>query len=122
MTAKILIVDDNESIAEYFSDLLISNGFDTTVFNSSKDALHYCKTNLHQYKLVISDICMPDINGDQLAKEILDLDSDMPIILCSGYMEHISREQLLDLGIKNFMEKPINSAKLLTIIDELDLC
>ena len=122
MTAKILIVDDNESVAEYFSDLLISNGFDTTVFNSSRDALNYCKTNLHHYKLVISDICMPNMTGDQLAKEILNLDSGMPIILCSGYMEHISREQLLDLGIKNFMEKPINSEKLLTIIGELNLC
>ena len=122
MTAKILIVDDNESVAEYFSDLLISNGFATTVFNSSNDALNYCKTNLHDYKLVISDICMPNMTGDQLAKEILNLDSDMPIILCSGYMEHISREQLLEIGIKNFMEKPINSAKLLTIIDELNLC
>jgi len=122
MTAKILIVDDNESVAKYFSDFLISNGFNTTVFNSSKAALSYCKTNLHQYKLVISDICMPDITGDQLAKEILSLDSNMPIILCSGYMEHVSKEQLLNIGIKSFMDKPINSSKLLTIIGELNLC
>jgi len=111
MTSKILIVDDNESVAEYFSDFLISNGFETTVFNSSKAALNYCKENLHQYKLVISDICMPDITGDQLAKEILSLDSNMPIILCSGYMEHVSKEQLLNIGIKSFMDKPINSSK-----------
>lgn len=122
MTAKILIVDDNESVAEYFSDLLISNGFHTTVFTNSKKALDYCKTNLHQYKLVISDICMPGLTGDQLAKEILNIDSNMPIILCSGYMEHTSKEQLLNMGIKDFMDKPINSSKLLTIIDELNLC
>ena len=122
MTAKILIVDDNEAMAEYFSDFLISNGFYTTVFNSSEEALAYCKKNLHQYQLVISDIRMPGMTGDLLAKEILNLDSNMSIILCSGYMEHTSKEQLLSIGIKNFMEKPINSSKLLTIIGELNLC
>jgi len=122
MTAKILIIDDDESVAEYFSDFLISYGFQTTVFNSSQKALDYCKTNLHKYKLVISDVCMPEISGDQLAREILNLNSEIPIILCSGYVEHISKEQLLNIGIKSFMDKPINSSELLTIIGELNLC
>ena len=122
MTAKILIIDDNESVAGYFSDLLTSNDFHTTVFNNSKKALDYCKTNLHQYKLVISDVCMPEINGDQLAKEILNLNPAMPIILCSGYVEHISKEELLNIGIYSFMDKPINSSELLAIIGELNLC
>jgi len=122
MTARILIVDDNEALAEYFSDFLTSNGFNTTVFNCSQTALDYCKINLHQYKLVMSDICMPNMTGDQFAKEILSIDPNMPIILCSGYMDHISEEQLLNIGIKHFMEKPINSSKLLTIIGELNLC
>jgi len=122
MAAKILIIDDNEAVAEYFSELLKSNGFNTTVFNCSEKALAYCKSNLHRYQLVISDIRMPNINGDQLAKEILRLNPNMPIILCSGYMDHISRKQLLDIGIKDFMEKPINSSKLLTTIGELNLC
>ena len=122
MTAKILIIDDNESVAEYFSDFLTSHGFQTTIFNSSKNALDYCKTNLHEYNLVISDICMPEISGDQLAKEILKLNSTMPIILCSGYFEHISKNELLNIGIHSFMEKPINSSKLLTVIGQLNLC
>jgi len=122
MIAKILIVDDNEAMAEYFSDFLTYNGYTTTVFNCSQKALDYCKTNLHQYNLVISDVCMPNMTGDQLAKELLSLDSNLPIILCSGYMDHISKEQLLNMGIKHFMEKPINNSKLLTILGELNLC
>lgn len=122
MPAKILIIDDNEAVAEYFSDLLTSHGFQTTVFNSSKNALDYCKKNLHQYSLVISDICMPEITGDQLAKEILKLNSAMPIVLCSGYFEHISINELLNLGIHSFIEKPVNGSELLTIIGELNLC
>ena len=122
MRAKILIVDDDESLAEYFSDLLLSQGYETTVFNSSKAALNYCKTNLSDFNLVISDICMPEMQGDELAKEILSLKSDMPIILCSGYNEHTSRQQLLDLGVKNFMDKPVDSSKLLGVINDLKLC
>lgn len=122
MTAKILIIDDNEPVAKYLSDLLMSHGFHTTIFTNSKEALDYCKANLHQYKLVISDICMPDMNGDELAKEILSLDSQIPIILCSGYVDHVSKQQLFNIGIKEFMDKPINSGKLLTIIGDLNLC
>jgi len=122
MRAKILIVDDDESLAEYFSDLLLSQGFETAVFNNSKAALNYCKTNLDDFSLVISDVCMPEMKGDELAKEILSLNSDMPIILCSGYTEHTSKQQLLDLGIKSFMDKPVDSAALLDVINNLKLC
>ena len=119
---KVLIVDDDESLAEYFSDLLLSRGYKTTVFNDSKAALSYCKKNLCDFNLVISDICMPEMKGDELAKEILSLNSDMPIILCSGYNEHTSKQQLLDLGVKNLMDKPVKSSDLLNAISNLKLC
>lgn len=122
MTTKIMIVDDDKPLSEYFSTLLESNGYLTTVFNDSQAALNYCKSNLNDYSLVISDICMPHIQGNVLAREILNINPNMPIILCSGYCANISKQDLLDSGVKRFMDKPINSSILLKTIDELKLC
>lgn len=50
---------------------------------------------------------MPDMTGDKLAKELLQIRPDIPIILSTGFSENISREKAATLGIKVFMMKPV---------------
>jgi len=119
---RVLIVDDNESLAEYYSDLLTLNGCKTTVFNNSLDALSEFKFKLHNYDFVLSDISMPNMTGDELAAEILKVDPNIPIVLCSGFHPQATDQELLNLGIKEFLPKPIDSSRLLNIINELKLC
>ena len=117
---RVLIVDDEELVAGYFSDLLLSVGCETTIFHDSHAALENFKMRLDDYDLVISDICMPNMTGDCLAEEILKLRPDMPIVLCSGYSPHVDKQKVLDLGVKEFMKKPIDSLKLVQIVSELN--
>jgi len=119
---RVLIVDDNESLAEYYSDLLTLNGCKTTVFNNSLDALTSFKFKQNNYDFVLSDISMPNMNGDELAVELLKVNPNIPIVLCSGFHPQTTDQELLNLGIKDFLPKPIDSTKLLNIINELKLC
>ena len=119
---RVLIVDDNESLAEYYSDLLTLNGCKTTVFNNSLDALTEFKFKLNSYDFVLSDISMPNMTGDELAVEILKVKPDIPIILCSGFHPETTNKELLNLGIKDFLAKPIDSSRLLNIINEFKIC
>ena len=119
---KILIIDDDLSMAQYVSELLISIGCETTVFNDSRAALENFKIRLDDYNLVVSDVCMPNMTGDCLAEEILKLSPEMPIVLCSGYAPHVDKQKVLDMGVKEFMEKPIDSLKLVQIVSELKVC
>jgi len=50
---------------------------------------------------------MPDMTGDELAKEILSIKSDIPIIICTGFSERINKEQAVGIGIKGFLMKPV---------------
>jgi len=118
---KILIVDDEVAIASFLGDLLSSRGYATSIFTSSEMALEHCRTNLADYGLIISDICMPNLTGDQFAQQIHSINKNMPIVLCSGYCDHTSKQELLENGIYEYLEKPINSSKLLKIINELQL-
>jgi len=119
---RVLIVDDNESLAEYYSDLLTLNGCKTTVFNNSLEALSSFKFKQNNYDFVLSDISMPNMNGDELAVEMLKVNPNIPIVLCSGFHPQTTDQELLNLGIKDFLPKPIDSSKLLNIINELKLC
>lgn len=62
---------------------------------------------------------MPGMPGDQLAQQLLKLNPKQPIILCSGYTDHTSSLQLKQIGIRYFIDKPVDRNRLFKIIDEL---
>jgi FixJ family two-component response regulator len=116
---NVLIIDDDTAIANYFSDLLTSRGYQATTFNDSVAALQHCESELDNYDLIISDVCMPGLPGDELAMKLLKINPNKPIILCSGYTDHTSSLQLKKIGIQYFIEKPVDRSRLFKIIDEL---
>jgi len=106
-TERILLVDDEVSVAKLEGQMLSRLGYQATIETSSNDALNSFKGNPDSFDLVISDMTMPDITGDQLAKEILLIKPDTPIIICTGFSERINKEQAEVLGIKGFLMKPV---------------
>ena len=50
---------------------------------------------------------MPNMNGDKLSRELLDIRPDLPIILCTGFSESISEQKAKSLGIAEFIMKPV---------------
>ena len=96
-------------------------GYQTTAFNSSIEAFENFKNNPNRYDLVFTDQTMPAMLGSELAKKILRIKPDIPIILCTGYSPLISREDALKIGIKEFLMKPVSrsilGAKIREIID-----
>ena len=66
------------------------------------EALELFQKDPDNYDLVITDMTMPGMTGDRLAQKILEIRHDIPIILCSGYSEHISEEKAKKIGIREF--------------------
>jgi CheY-like chemotaxis protein len=60
-----------------------------------------------RFDLVITDMTMPRLTGDELAVKLMQIRPDIPIILCTGYNESISKERVKDLGIRAFEKKPL---------------
>ncbi len=106
-TEKILLVDDEISVAKLEGQMLSRLGYQVTEQTSSVDALNRFKTNPEHFDLVISDMTMPNMTGDQLAKEILSIEPDMPIIICTGFSERVNKEQAEVIGVKGFLMKPV---------------
>jgi signal transduction histidine kinase/ActR/RegA family two-component response regulator len=103
----ILLVDDEETIVAMARQMLEKFGYEVTAFSSSMEALDAFKREPGRFDLLITDMTMPQLTGDQLAKQLLDIAPALPIILCTGYNEMITEDKALKLGIKKFVMKPI---------------
>ena len=115
----ILVVDDEQILTEIISAILKEFGYKTTQFNSSKEALDDFKKDPKKYDLVFTDQTMPGMVGSELAKKILEIRQDIPIILCTGYSPLITRDDALSIGIEEFIMKPITTSILSTKVREV---
>ena len=103
----ILLVDDEEALIDLGRDLLERLGYRVETRASSLDAIEAFRVNSQKYDLVLSDITMPKMTGDELAQRIKTMRPDIPIILCSGFSNRIDERSLEILGIDAILMKPI---------------
>lgn len=108
----ILFVDDDEAIAQIGVRLLERFGYKVTGKTSSIEALELFKSAPDRFDLVISDMAMPGMVGTDLAKKMMEVRPDIPIIICSGYSERLDNETAKAMGIKDYISKPILSGEL----------
>ena len=86
--------------------------------NSIK-GLNYFKDNKGEIDIVVTDQTMPNLTGIELAKKILELEYDIPVILCSGYSDFGNDTVNSDHGIDVFLDKPFDDNLLLQHVSKL---
>lgn len=107
---KVLIVDDEEELRFALKELLEIYGWHVTVCANGHEALVHAAS--YRYDVIISDIRMPHCNGVEFL-ERLDpkFKQTTPIIMISAYSDY-DEDQLIQLGAKKLIAKPINGAQL----------
>ena len=104
---RILLIDDEAMLAELGQAMLIRLGYQVTTRRNSLDALATFQNQPDAFDLIITDQTMPGMTGVDLARRILQIRPQMPIILCTGYSSQISEDQAKAAGIKGFAYKPL---------------
>jgi|GEM_PF-1744134 len=108
----ILFVDDEEMIIDMQSKMLLSLGYKVICRQSSIAALDLFKKNPFAFDVVITDQTMPHMNGYELSQQLLGIRPDIPVVLCTGFSEHVSEEKALEAGIRAFVLKPFNMGEI----------
>ena len=117
----ILFIDDEETLIDLAKSMLKKLGYRVETRTSPVEALEIFGAAPHKFDLVISDMTMPGMTGDTLASELMNIRSDIPVIICTGYSEKIDELRARDLGIKGLMMKPFTIRRLSKIVrDVLD--
>ncbi len=106
-TERILFVDDEEMLVEMARSLLESLWYHVTVAKHPTDAWNLFLEDPSRFDLVITDQTMPDTTGITLAQKILRVRKKLPIILCTGYSEMVSADKAKEVGICEFVMKPM---------------
>ena len=91
-------------------------GYTVTTRTSSIEALELFRGQPQKFDLIITDMTMPNMTGEKLARELIDIRSNIPVVLCTGYSQQINEAKAKELGIKAFVLKPMVMNELATTI------
>ncbi len=105
--ARILFVDDEDFQADIGKRMLQRLGYRVTAKTSSTEALALFRQSPDEFDLVITDMTMPDMTGDVLARKLIAIRPDIPIIVCTGYSERINADVIREIGIRELALKPV---------------
>jgi CheY-like chemotaxis protein len=117
---RILLVDDEVPIARMEKQMLERLGYRVTSHTRSLDALETFKSDPSAYDLVITDVTMPHMTGDQLALRLTAIRPDLPVIIVTGFSERLD-ERRANLGgaIKGVLLKPVVAADLARLVRQV---
>jgi DNA-binding NtrC family response regulator len=116
MKPKILVVDNKPEITELIVRMLNTSGLWAEGTTSSKEALEKIKSN--GYRLLISDVVMPDINGIELVRKVHERNPRLEAILVSAYGTESTQEKLERMGVFGYLEKPVSGDNLLNMAEK----
>ena len=111
-TEHILIIDDEELLVEWGQAALERLGYSVTALTDSMEALKLFSVDPSRFDLVITDQTMPNLTGLHLARKLMAIRTNIPIILCTGHSDSVSPEKAKDAGIKDFLMKPLGKQQL----------
>lgn len=114
----IMVVDDEFHVGLFVEVLLSNKGYEVTRYINSKEALSSFAEQPWLFDLIITDQNMPNMSGTELAKNLLTIRPDIPIILCTGFGSEDIEEFTKGIGISAYVSKPLETNELLRQIDD----
>jgi PAS domain S-box-containing protein len=118
-TEHILFIDDEPSIEALGRQIFETLGYRVTTSRDPADALTRFKATPQEFDLVITDMTMPGMTGDRMALEMMRTRPGLPVIVCTGYNEHIDPQRARELGIGALVMKPFLKDDLAALVRNL---
>lgn len=117
--ATILVVDDEPMLASFWQELFEGHGYQVQKFTDSLAAQAWASDPASTCDAVLTDQTMPGMTGLELSAALRPLRPSIPIVLCSGYSEHVDPARLAAAGVDRFFTKPVPHDELLRTFESL---
>ena len=114
--STVLVVDDEEGIRYYLSEVLRLEGYECRCFSESLSALAYLDGQNRPADLLLTDIRMPGMNGIDLLREVKSRQPELPVILVSGLYELALALDALEAGADDYLKKPVKPSDVVTLV------
>ena len=121
--AKVLVIDDEESIQNALKGILKDEGYEVTLASEGKEGIELIRQN--KFDVVLLDIKMPQMDGVEALDDIFNITSDIPVIMITGHGNVENAVESIKKGAFDFLQKPLDLNRLLitirNAIDKSDL-
>jgi len=109
---RILFVDDDDLAGRAMEKILNRSGYQVIWFKNPVEALAHFRSRPAEYDLVVSDLAMPGMPGNDLVAALRRIRPDLPILITTGLIDPVIQEQVRELGVGNVLLKPVSAATL----------
>jgi CheY-like chemotaxis protein len=116
-SATVMVVDDEDLVGRAAGLALERAGHRVRVFGSPTAALSHYRDCWHEIDLVVIDMIMPEMTGQELFTELHALNRDVSVVITSGHVPAAAVQQLLDLGAREFLAKPFSPSELVAAVE-----
>jgi CheY-like chemotaxis protein len=116
---SILLVDDEDAVVDTGKSILEKLGYQVKGHTDPQKAYDEFAAHGDDFDLVITDMSMPGLTGEELSKQLMEIRPDIPILLCTGYSDQLDAANAYAMGIKKFLLKPLEMGELATVIREV---
>ncbi len=113
---RVLFVDDEETLKDIAIHVFSKYGYTISAFQDPMEAYDHFLLAPEEYDLVVTDMTMPKMTGMELTRKIHKIRLDLPVFLCTGYSELITKEEAAKQGVTEYVEKPYPMKTLLETI------
>jgi CheY-like chemotaxis protein len=110
--ATVLVVDDEETVCRFVARVMRESGCDVVTAANAKDAMAAAE-RLESIDLLITDLIMPETNGDELARRLRQRDADLPVLYLTGFSDRLFTDRALLWEHEAFLDKPCSIKALL---------
>jgi PAS domain S-box-containing protein len=114
----VLVVDDEEGVRNVTRRILERAGFTVLTANDGRDGVDLFRTRPSEIRLVVLDVTMPRMGGEEAFHELRRIRADVPVILASGFSEQEATSRFAGKGLAGFLEKPFGPQTLLEKVRE----
>jgi CheY-like chemotaxis protein len=112
----ILVVDDEDIMRQMASEILTLAGYSVLIAHNGSEGVKIFRKRHNEIKAVLLDMIMPKKSGKESYIEMKEIDNNVKVILTSGFRKDESVEDVMNLGVKKYIQKPYNVEKLTQII------
>jgi CheY-like chemotaxis protein len=104
---RVLVVDDEEAVRRYVVHVLTAAGYQTSAASNAAEAIESFKNS--SFDALVTDVMMPGMTGDELARQLRQSERDLKVLYLTGYSDRLFREKVALWADEAFLEKPFTS-------------
>ena len=122
MKLNVLVAEDNNAISDLYANLLQKRGHQVTITKNGKQCLDIYRANIEEkisspFDVIILDFMMPEVNGAELAKEIIKIQPNQRIVFATAYSPDLIKEIVPAKFELEILQKPMTYSSLINIVE-----